>query len=107
MLRAGELAKASFEFRVREPTLREHRLWRCSVCLAGQSAAEFRAQANLDEPENRNRVHYSALITQLKRDPKLIAKVTRSLRFTPFESERERSQASRGRDFLQWYGSRL
>ncbi|HEX2874407.1 MAG TPA: hypothetical protein VHP33_24300 [Polyangiaceae bacterium] len=43
----------------------------------------------------RNRVHYSALITQLKRDPKLIAKVTRSLRFTPFESERERSQASR------------
>lgn len=43
----------------------------------------------------RNKVHYSALITQFKRDPKLVTKVTRSVRFTAFESEHERMQASK------------
>lgn len=44
---------------------------------------------------HRNSIHYALLISQLKRDPKLIAKVTKSFRFTPFDQERERMQASR------------
>lgn len=44
---------------------------------------------------HRNSIHYSVLITQRRRDPKLVAKAAKSLRFTLFHNERERMQASR------------
>jgi hypothetical protein len=42
---------------------------------------------------HRNTLHYSVIITQSKRDKKLIARVTNALRFTLLELERERIQA--------------
>jgi hypothetical protein len=42
---------------------------------------------------HRNSINYTVLITQPKRDPKLIARVTKALRFTLFRHERERTEA--------------
>jgi len=42
---------------------------------------------------NRNSINYTVLITQRKRDPKLIARVAKDFRFTLLESERERKEA--------------
>lgn len=42
---------------------------------------------------HRNSINYTVLIMQRKRDAKLIARVTKALRFTPFEHERERREA--------------
>lgn len=45
---------------------------------------------------HRNSINYTVLITQRKRDPKLIARVAKGVRFTLLESERERQEARRG-----------
>jgi hypothetical protein len=42
---------------------------------------------------NRNSINYTVLITQRKRDQKLIARVAKNFRFTLLESERERKEA--------------
>ncbi|MES1183858.1 MAG: hypothetical protein ABUL60_08575 [Myxococcales bacterium] len=46
---------------------------------------------------NRNSINYSVLIAQRKRDAKLIARVTKALRFTLFDHERARQEASLAR----------
>ena len=38
-------------------------------------------------------INYTVLIVQRKRDPKLIAQVTKAVRFTLLEHERERKEA--------------
>ena len=42
---------------------------------------------------HRNSINYTVLISQRKRDPKLIARVTKAIRFTLLEQERERQEA--------------
>jgi hypothetical protein len=42
---------------------------------------------------HRNHINYTVLISQRKRDPQLIARVTKAIRFTPLEHERERKEA--------------